>query len=159
MGWTLWQVEQRRLKQFCPEKRSAKHIKPQWPTLIFHTLYRKHEKQTNWGWTLPLGDLPQNAKPQTQFVFNLWERPMLRPERSKILLGVHKCLGSRRPMFCPERNKILLGVHKCLGSRRPMRCPERNKIRLGVHKCLGSKRPMLCREQTVVLHALSVWPR
>ena len=71
---------------------------------------------------------------------------MLRPERSKLLLGVHKCLGSKRPMFCPELNKILLGVHKCLGSRRPMLCPERSKILLGFHKCLGSKRPMLCPE-------------
>ena len=101
---------------------------------------------------MPLGDLSQNAKPQTQFVFNLWQRPMLCPERNKIRLGVHKCLGSRRPMLCPERDEIRLGFHKCLGSRRPMLFSERPKNRLGFHKCLGSRRPMLLSES----RALSV---
>ena len=64
---------------------------------------------------------------------------MLRPERDKHRLCVHKCLGSRRPMLRPERDKNRLGFHKCLGSRRPMLCPERHKIRVGFHKCLGAQ--------------------
>ena len=55
-----------------------------------------------------------------------------------------------RPMLCPERNKIRLSFHKCLGSRRPMLCPERNEIRFGVHKCLG---PQVAH---IVLHKLEI---
>ena len=49
---------------------------------------------------------------------------MLRPERDKIRLGFHKCLGSRRPMLCPERDKIRLGFHKCLASQEALVAPK-----------------------------------
>ena len=89
--------------------------------------YWKHKNPPNWRWILPLGGLSENTSPQTQIVFDLRERPMLCPERDKIRLGFHKCLGSKRPMLCPERHKIRVGFHKRLGSKRPMLCPERNK--------------------------------
>ena len=112
--------------------------------------YWKHKNPPNCRWILPLGGLSENIKPPTQIVFDLRERPMLCPERHKIRLGVHKCLGSRRPILCPERNKLRSGFHKCLGSRRSMLCPERHKIRLGFHKCLGSRRTVLCPEQAKI---------
>ena len=42
-------------------------------------------------------------------------------------------------MMCPERKKIRLGFHKCLGSKRLMLCPERDKTPLRLSQ--GSRSP------------------
>ena len=58
-------------------------------------------------------------------------------------------------MLCPERDKIRLGFHKCLGSRRPMLCPEREEIRLGFYKCLTSDcDDHMCSIQTYARHLI-----
>ena len=118
----------------CPAKGSHNILKHNHQNSNSRPPYWGRKMLSNWRWTFPIGVLSKCAKSTKRFVLNLWERPMLCPERDKIRLGFHKCLGSRRTMLRPERNKIHLGLHKWLGSRRPMLCPERDKIRSGFHK-------------------------
>ena len=90
-------------------------------------------------------------KPAKAFTsVSVLKRPLLCPERDKILLGAHKCLGPQEAHVVPRmKRKPFEALHKCLGPQEAHVAPRRKLKPLRLSQVPRSPRSPCCAQNKV----------